>query len=67
MFVAIHELAHLMSHSIGHTPEFWNNMRWLLKEATDCPREIYKYVPYHEQPTEYCGIIINDTPLRDKK
>jgi hypothetical protein len=32
-FVAIHELAHICTESIGHTAEFWNNFGWLLKEA----------------------------------
>ena len=26
-FVAIHELAHIMSESTGHTEEFWDNFR----------------------------------------
>ena len=68
MFVAIHELAHLMSKSIGHTKEFWDNMKFLLKEATLCPyhsgRQIYNYVPYHRKPVRYCGTIINDTPYQ---
>ncbi len=34
MFVAIHELAHIMTLSIGHEPEFWNNFKILLQEAT---------------------------------
>ena len=29
MFVALHELAHTMSKSIGHTKEFWDNFRIL--------------------------------------
>jgi len=33
LFVAIHELGHLMTKSIGHNTEFWDNMRFLLKEA----------------------------------
>lgn len=33
MFVAIHELAHVMTKSIGHEPDFWNNMRYLLSVA----------------------------------
>ena len=32
MFVALHELAHVMSSSIGHTEEFWDNFRYLLKK-----------------------------------
>lgn len=33
MFVAIHELAHVMTISIGHGDDFWNNMRYLLSIA----------------------------------
>ena len=33
MFVAIHELAHVMTKSVGHTEEFWTNMKFLLKIA----------------------------------
>ena len=35
VFVAIHELGHVMSVSVGHTDEFWNNMRYLLKHAIE--------------------------------
>ena len=29
-YVAIHELAHIATESIGHTPEFWKNFKFLL-------------------------------------
>ena len=32
MFVAIHELAHVMSVTIGHNEEFYTNFRFLLQE-----------------------------------
>jgi predicted metal-dependent hydrolase len=32
-FVAIHELAHIMTKSIGHTDEFWNNFKRLIKRS----------------------------------
>ena len=32
-FVAIHELAHLMTESIGHKEEFWDNFKFLLESA----------------------------------
>ena len=35
MFVALHELAHVMTKSIGHTDEFWNNFKFLLKHAIE--------------------------------
>lgn len=61
MFVAIHELAHIMTTSIGHTDEFWDNMRYLLKKAIQVG--IYKQVDYKENPKPYCGIKITDSPL----
>ena len=32
-FVALHELSHIMSESVGHKDEFWNNFRFLIDEA----------------------------------
>ena len=61
MFVAIHELAHLMSKSIGHTDEFWDNMRFLLKEGIKIG--VYVKQDYNTNPKDYCGIKITDTPL----
>ena len=61
MFVAIHELGHLMSKSIGHTAEFWDNMRFLLKKGIDLG--VYDHIDYSKYPEDYCGIKITDTPL----
>jgi len=61
MFVAIHELAHLMTKSIGHTPEFWDNMRFLLKKGIEL--KVYEHIDYSKYPEDYCGIKITDTPL----
>ena len=61
MFVAIHELGHLMSKSIGHTTEFWDNMRFLLKKGIKL--KVYKHIDYSKFPEDYCGIKITDTPL----
>ena len=30
----LHELAHIMTKSVGHTEEFWNNFRYLLKQTS---------------------------------
>ena len=65
MFVAIHELGHLMSKSIGHTTEFWDNMRFLLKGGISL--KLYKHVDYSKHPKDYCGIKITDTPLTIEK
>ena len=61
MFVALHELAHVMSVSTGHTPEFWANMKYLL----ECGSEIgvYQPVDYSKTPAMFCGMEINSTPL----
>ncbi len=60
MFVAIHELAHTMTKSIGHTEEFWDNFRILLRNARKLG--VYKRVNYNENPKAYCGIKITDDP-----
>lgn len=62
LFVGIHELAHVMTESIGHTDEFWNNMKLLLKFAVK--KKIYEYVDYNAQPVPYCGTTITDSPYR---
>ena len=63
MFVALHELAHIMTISIGHTEEFWNNFRFLLKESIKLG--IYKRHDFKRKPEKYCGTMITDTPLKD--
>ena len=64
MFVAIHELSHLMTLSVGHTKEFWENMKFLLKEALSEKIQLYNYQPFHHEPQPYCGTMITDTPLK---
>ena len=61
IFVALHELAHLATHSIGHTKEFWDNFKWILKEAIKI--KIYNYQDFNSKPEGYCGIQITDQPL----
>ena len=61
LFVAIHELAHIMSESTGHTEEFWDNMKYLLEEASK--QGIYTPVDYSKDPANYCGMKIDSTPL----
>ncbi len=62
LFVAIHELGHLMTKSIGHNTEFWDNMRFLLKEAISA--NLYTKEDYFNNPVDYCGTVINDSPLK---
>jgi predicted metal-dependent hydrolase len=60
-FVAIHELAHIMTKSVGHTEEFWDNFKRLLKESVKIG--IYDRENYTNDPKEYCGIQVTDSPL----
>ena len=59
MYVAVHELGHLASASIGHTGEFWTNFRFLLKEAIEIG--LYKKVDFAKKPTSYCGVTISSS------
>lgn len=60
-FVSIHELAHIMTKSVGHTPEFWANFKRLLKEAV--ANSLYINEDYAQNPKDYCGIKVSDSPL----
>jgi predicted metal-dependent hydrolase len=62
-FVAIHELAHLMTSAIGHGEEFWNNFKFLLENAVEL--KIYTPVDYKKNPASYCGMNITDNPYYD--
>lgn len=62
IFVAIHELAHIMTPETGHTPLFWDNMKYLLEQASS--QGIYMPVDYSQSPVEYCGMDINSTPMK---
>lgn len=63
MFIALHEMAHIMTVSIGHKEEFWKNFKFLLQNAVDI--KIYTPVDYKNDPQQYCGIEINDNPYFD--
>mgnify|MGYP003955674495 FL=1 len=62
IFVAIHELSHIMTPETGHTPLFWDNMKYLLEHASS--QGIYMPVDYSQSPVEYCGMDINSTPMK---
>lgn len=61
MFVALHELAHIATESVGHTDEFWANFRWILEHAVNIG--IYFQEDYKSSPREYCGVKIASSPL----
>lgn len=62
-FVAIHELSHVATKSIGHKTEFWDNFKFLLENAEEAG--IHEPTDYKEKPTEYCGMKIHDNPYYD--
>jgi hypothetical protein len=62
-FVAIHELSHVASESIGHKKEFWDNFKFLLENAKESG--IHNPVDYKKSPKEYCGMNIHDNPYYD--
>jgi hypothetical protein len=64
MFVTLHELAHIMTVSIGHTKEFWSNFKFILKIAVQIG--VYDNIDYSQNPQPYCGIEVNDSPLHNK-
>lgn len=61
-FVALHELAHVVTIGVGHSEEFWNNFRYFLRQAIS--HGYLEYKPYHLNPQKYCGTYISNTPLK---
>ncbi len=59
LYVAIHELAHLMTKEIGHVKPFWDNFKFILTEAIE--EGIYTKVDYSKEPVKYCGIHITSS------
>ena len=64
-FVALHEMAHMITTTIGHGPDFWNNFGWLLKISEE--QGIYTYEDFAAHPVSYCGVKITDSPKYDSK
>lgn len=61
MFVLLHEMSHLMTTTVGHTPEFWANFKRILHDAVHCG--VYTVVNYTRTPVKYCGMTITDSPI----
>ena len=61
MFVVLHEMSHLMTTTIGHTPEFWTNFKRILQDAVGAG--VYREVNYDRTPVQYCGMTISSTPI----
>lgn len=61
-FVLMHELAHIMSISEGHGPEFVKNFKFLLKESESMG--IYQPVDYsNNNNIVYCGVKVTNNPF----
>jgi len=59
IFVAIHEMAHIITESIGHDdPQFWKNFEFLLREAMAI--NVWQYIDFRKKPQEYCGMKITN-------
>jgi hypothetical protein len=63
MFVAIHEMGHIITPTVGHGPDFWNNFAWLLEQAETLG--IYTPQNFSMHPVAYCGMKITDEPKYD--
>jgi hypothetical protein len=62
-FVALHELSHIMTTSIGHKQDFWENFKFLLENSKKAG--IYNPVDYNKNPSKYCGMTLSDNPYFD--
>lgn len=62
-FVLLHELAHIMTISYGHTEEFWKNFKFLLKVSIQ--NNLYIYENYNKNTKHFCTVAITSTPLNE--
>ena len=63
MYVALHELSHIATKSIGHNDEFWDNFKFLIIESKEIG--IYNPIDYKKNNAKYCGMNISDNPYFD--
>jgi predicted metal-dependent hydrolase len=63
MYVAMHEVAHIGTVSIGHNDEFWKNFKTLIQYATKY--NLYQPVDYKNNNKMYCGLNLTDNPYYD--
>lgn len=63
MFVDLHELAHISTVGYGHHTDYWQNFKFLLREAVELG--VYNPVDYASSPVNYCGLEIAYNPLYD--
>lgn len=60
-FIVLHELAHIITESVGHMNGFWINFRLILRLSIKL--NLYKFKNYKRNPKYYCNKLINNTPL----
>lgn len=60
MFVALHEMTHIMNDRWGHEEYFWTLFRIVLIDAEESG--IYEPVNYSKFPKNYCGMQITQNP-----
>lgn len=63
MFVALHELSHMMTQEYGHGKKFWDCFKFVLGEANQLG--MIDIIDYKKNPVEYCGINISRNPAID--
>lgn len=65
MFVALHELGHVMTEERGHTQNFWRNFGDILRIADK--HKMINSIDYSKQPERYCGMTLYENPLFESK
>ena len=65
MYVALHEVSHISTKSIGHNDEFWQNFKFMITEAKAI--NVYNPIDYKKEQVRYCGMNISDNPFYDVK
>eukprot|EP00959_Pyramimonas_sp_CCMP1952_P070649 1475120-Pyramimonas_sp.AAC.1 len=58
MFVALHELTHIVTPELHHTPMFWNNLKWMVHQAERAG--VYRRVDYEATPRAFCNAYITE-------
>lgn len=62
-FVFAHELSHVFTKSYDHTPEFWDNFKWLLSHLYNT--QLLELIDFKATPKKYCGLTIDSNPYLD--
>tara|TARA_B100000401_G_C52720288_1_gene678255 strand:+ start:470 stop:931 length:462 start_codon:yes stop_codon:yes gene_type:complete len=60
-FILLHELSHIITETEGHDNTYWDNFKLLLNMSIKL--NLYKYKNYKTNPINYCGKLIDNTPL----